>query len=532
MNKIFSYGLGFAFAAVSLASCIDETTPTNGVTEEQATQSQSAVESQLLGIHSNMLSIWNEDYDFSFGYPSLMYIRDIETQDVSTPTSNYDQFSYWRTNTYQGQDYVFAQFLWNTQMKDIKLANNVIASIGSDPESETLKGYLGAAYAYRASFYLDMAREYEFLENDKTEPKSPEGNDISGLTVPIVKENITEEEARNNPRATREEMAAFILGDLQTAESNISNLSITDKTLPHLDAVYGLYARYYMWLEDYANAEKYARLAINTTSSTPMAQNDALDTKTGFNTLSKWMWGMQYTKETINNNLFNWFAWACNETSYGYAGAAGAGVQMMIDADLYNKISNADWRKLLWKAPEGSPLYGRNTYSNDALAGYLSDYASLKFRPGNGNVSVYTEGNVGAIPLMRVEEMYLIEAEAAAHQDAARGKSLLETFMKNYRYETYTCNASSTDDVVKEIILQKRIELWGEGQTFFDIKRLNYPVDRAYEGSNHAADQSFVTTTRPAWMNWVMVKREGNGNSAVDGYNNPDPTGKYDTKLQ
>ncbi len=61
MNKIFSYGLGFAFAAVSLASCIDETTPTNGVTEEQATQSQSAVESQ---------SLLNEDYDFSFGYPS------------------------------------------------------------------------------------------------------------------------------------------------------------------------------------------------------------------------------------------------------------------------------------------------------------------------------------------------------------------------------------------------------------------------------------------------------------------------------
>ena len=52
---------------------------------------------------------------------------------------------------------------------------------------------------------------------------------------------------------------------------------------------------------------------------------------------------------------------------------------------------------------------------------------------------------------MRVEEMYFIEAEAAAHLDAAQGVALLTDFMKKYRDPNYVCPVSSTDDVVEEI---------------------------------------------------------------------------------
>ena len=128
---------------------------------------------------------------------------------------------------------------------------------------------------------------------------------------------------------------------------------------------------------------------------------------------------------------------------------------------------------------------------------------------------------------MRVEEMYFIEAEAAAHQDAARGKQLLESFMKTYRDSKYSCKVSSTDDVVEEIVFQKRIELWGEGQTFFDIKRLNYPVVRGYEGTNHSEDERYNTTTRPCWMNWAFVLTEENGNAGLTGFNNPNPSSTY-----
>ena len=67
----------------------------------------------------------------------------------------------------------------------------------------------------------------------------------------------------------------------------------------------------------------------------------------------------------------------------------------------------------------------------------------------------------------------------------------------------------------------------GEGQSFFDIKRLNLPITRGYEGTNFVATARFNTTGRPAWMNLVMVRTEKNNNPAVDGWNNPDPSDVY-----
>ena len=69
------------------------------------------------------------------------------------------------------------------------------------------------------------------------------------LTVPIVTESITEEEARNNPRVSREKMLEFIEGDLDKAEEYIKYFSRPKKTLPDLACIYGLKARLYMWVE-------------------------------------------------------------------------------------------------------------------------------------------------------------------------------------------------------------------------------------------------------------------------------------------
>ena len=39
--------------------------------------------------------------------------------------------------------------------------------------------------------------------------------------------------------------------------------------------------------------------------------------------------------------------------------------------------------------------------------------------------------------------------------------------------------------LINEILLQKRIELWGEGCAWFDMKRLGVALERNYIGSNH-----------------------------------------------
>lgn len=320
-------------------------------------------------------------------------------------------------------------------------------------------------------------------------------------------------------------MKEFIKSDLDKAAEYIPMLNKTTKTLPHLDCVYGLYARLYMWVEDYANAEKYARMAINEYKGKPMTQEESLNTTTGFNDLSKWMWGAQDTKESLWSNLANWASMVSNETSYGYAG--GGSCNNMLDRRLYERLSNTDWRKLEWKAPAGSALDGQNMYVDDALGKSLAEYSGLKFRPNGGVAAPYSVASATAFPMMRVEEMYLIEAEAAAHQDPARGKQLLESFVKTYRDASYTCKVSDKDAVVEEIVFHKRIELWGEGQAFFDLKRLNYSCTRGYEGTNHLDQQRFNSNGRPAWMNWVISANEEEGNVQVKEYNNPDPSDKY-----
>ena len=66
-----------------------------------------------------------------------------------------------------------------------------------------------------------------------------------------------------------------------------------------------------------------------------------------------------------------------------------AGPVPMADVRFYNKISDKDFRKLSWKAPKGSALESQNEYCNPSSAVDMAEYASLKFRPGSGNVSDY-----------------------------------------------------------------------------------------------------------------------------------------------
>lgn len=528
MKKISKLIIGIGLLVVTLptvTSCIKDTIPTDIATEEQIKTSSSATEGLLWAMPAYFNSEAS-DYDYEFGYGSLMHMRDVMTGDMPIISSDYDWYSPWAAITSISQDGSRSWYTWAYYYKFIQTANSVVAAVDTATATDAQLGYLGAAKVFRAMLYLDMAQMYEFLPNDKLSSKNADGNDVTGLTVPIVKENMTEAEVRNNPRAKHDDMAAFILADLKDAIKYIPNLTLAGKTLPHLDAAYGILARYYLWVKDYPDAEAAAANAIKNSSVKPMSQEECLDTKTGFNDISKWMWGSQQTSEdnAVQSGIINWTSWMSNETTFGYA---GAGPYVMIDKKMFDRISDTDFRKLEWKAPDSSPLYGKTPWINATAAAGYPNYASAKFRPAQGNTTDYQTGAASAYPIMRVEEMYFIQAEAAAHQDAARGAKLLETFMKKYRDPSYTCEKTSVDDVVEEIVFQKRVELWGEGLTFFDVKRLNYSVTRGYEGTNFYDEARLNTTGRPAWMNVVIYRTEAENNTALTGMNNPDPTKCY-----
>ena len=539
MKKILSYGMSLAMMATvsfSATSCIEETVPTNGFTEEHIKGSEKATEALLWGMPAklNDINLFGDSRGFDWGYGSIMHIRDRQSGDCTRPyAGGYDWFARYEYNLYMGENSIFTQYLWNSYYKYVQSANEMIKAVPDEANvSDAVKGMKGAGYAFRAMLYLDMARCWEYLPTDATSNINADGNDVLHLTVPIIDENSTEESIKNNPRVTREKMAEFILGDLKKAEELIPNLEPSSRTLPHLDCVYGLLARYYMWLEDYPKAYEYASKAINETNTTPITEDQGLSKTSGFNDLSKWMWGIQQVKEnsSVQSGILNWTGWMSPETTFGYA---NAGPYAIIDSKLYSSISKTDWRKNLYspgtldKNYEWYQTYAADLENMNITYDKWPACVAIKFRPANGAVGDPNIGAASAYPLMRVEEMYFIKIEAAAHSNAEEGKEELVDFMKEYRDPSYKCTATSQADIIKEIVLQKRIELWGEGQSFFDIKRLDYAVNNAYNGTNHPTSGQLTTTRRPAWMNWVIVLTEQNNNAALVGWNNPDPTGKY-----
>lgn len=540
LNK-YICGLGFGALMLTATSCVDETEPTKFANQSQVNASSAATEALAYAmpmyfnnVDEDILDTYN--WHGAFGYGSMAIIRDMQTNDRSIGSKYNGHYLWAAADKSMDYDNIRMKYIWSYYYGFVLTANKVLQAIDIKNCDDNQKGYYGTALVFRAMLYLDLARTYEFLPNDAINGKNDKGNDVTNLTVPIVSEATSEEDARNNPRATREEMFKFILSDLDKAEEYIKFSPFNgDQTFPHLDCVYGLKARLYMWVEDYANAAKYARLAIDEAANSGvdlMTEEECLNTKTGFNDISKWMWGTQMTSEdrAVTTGIVNWTSWMTNEQTFGYA---GAGATCMIDANLYSKISDTDFRKLEFVGPNG-PVEGQKFCSTAAYANYgiydfsalLDPYSSIKFRPNEGEADDYKTACATAIPVMRVEEMYLIEAEATAHTDAAKGKELLTAFMKT-RDPQYSFAGTSTQDVVDECFLQKRIELFGEGQIFFDYKRLNKPVDRTYENNNWPTTAQLKTTTRPAWMNWPISINEVNNNAAVRDYNNPSCTDAY-----
>ena len=561
MKKIYKlFSVAVLAGTFTLTSCIEETIPTSIVTDENLSSSSKASEALVWAMPAflNHVGVYDSDRHYDWGYGSLMHIRDVMTADMAIVSSGYNWYSRWSNNTYMGRRYVYAAFPWYYYYGAINTTNNTIGALAGTTEG-TSAGYLGAAYAYRALFYLDAARMYEFLPNDQfgldyvtkdTDGGSVDegqfGKTINYLTIPIVTDETPEDVVQNNPRVSHEDMYTFIHSDLDKAEKLITKYSRASKTVPDLACVYGLKARLYMWnagyLEEigadsasaeYTKAKNAAREAIDQGANKPLTKAEWLNTTEGFNKMSvaSWMWAANATADddVVQSGILNWTSWMSNEATFGYA---AAGPFSMIASDLYNKIKDTDFRKLSFKAPEGGALEGQEPIlvtdksNEDYIFEDMPEYASLKFRPGNGVPGDSKEGAACDYPIMRIEEMYLIEAEAAAHVDGATGAQLLNTFMKTYRDANYNYTGVSTSGVVDEVFLQKRIELWGEGQLFFDYKRLNKSVDRT-TSTNWDPTENYKTNGRPAWMNFTIIISEENNNQGLKGYNNPDPSNTY-----
>ena len=564
MKRTIKYIILALTAAVSL-SCIEETVPVGGsVTQAQVSASKSALKSMINSIPATLYASGAAGYAGSygdhtdFGMPGVHLRLEHMLEDLATMSDNpyYNRFYAYDMNMAQGSEYTYCAYFWDYYYTLIRLANDVIASVkpiinenGSDEEDIEFKHIIGQAYAYRAWFYLDLARLFEPKLNKYTDVRH-----LVGLTVPIVDEYTTIDQTKNNPRVSRETIYKFIFEDLERAEKYLDQRR-AEFTAPTLMAVYGMYARAYIELgaaykenkgvnpnpdvlpltqdEAYTKAAEYARKVINESGKSPLTQSQWEDPTNGFNNAGSnnaWIWGVRVSSENLNN-LLTFISHMSAEAAWGY----GRYAQFGVASALYDQIPDADFRKHSWLDPKRTEYYdykfaGSQADRNDFLNGSqgAKAYVALKFRPAQGECNDFNIGNAGDYCFMRIEEMYFIEMEAKANLQLSEGVKLLRNFMQTYRYKSYDRNPTSWNDFKTEYMLQKRIEFWGEGVVFYDYKRLDVGINRAFAGSNHPSVFRLAATDgrSPQW-NIVVTRAEFQSNTAItDLTNNPDPSNK------
>ncbi len=567
-KNITRLALCAAALLVFATGCIEETLPKTEATPESIERSTSSMEYMLNGLSSYFMAYdtWGSSGNTNdWGYPCQLYMREVMGEDFPVYDSSYDYWSYIESGS--SLRYA-AYYTWFYYYQFIKNTNNVIALV-PDPDNAEAKAAhcLGQALGLRAMLYMELSSCFEYRTTQvESLNADAQSMGVMGLTVPIVDENTSKTDLSSNPRVPFQTMYRFIMTDLNRAEKYLEGYEQVTKAHVNRAVVYGLKAR--LWLdmasrfdrepdalakqtsaegssdgyddleirsatECYTKAAEYARKAISG-GNTPLTEDQWMNSKTGFNTpQSSWMLGTYVTsKEEVNTSYYynSFVGQITSEPTWSMARYGKA--FRMIGKSLYDKISDSDWRKNSWIAPEDAgktdiPEKYTTELKGDAWS-KLPAYSNLKFRAGSGSISTIETGLIASLPIMRVEEMYFILFEATAHTDGiAAAADAMADFLNTYRYTdgSYTCEATDFDSFITELMIQRRIEFWGEGINYFAYKRLGLPITRSYDGTNWLSSQRLNTKagyTAP-WMNYVVPEYERDSNPSV--ILSPDPSG-------
>ena len=398
-----------------------------------------AVDSGLVPVPSNAERIFNGawynlfEYGTTYaniGYRALMCLDDMMADDVvSRPMYGFN-------SSYQFNDVVMPSdgrttFAWYLMYKTIDNCNTALAIQG---DTEALRQAQGQALALRAFCYLHLAQHYQFTY--LKDPAAP--------CVPIYTEPTTDDTAPKG-KSTVAQVYQRVFDDLALAKDYLKNYTRKgdgQKFKPDVNVVNGLLARAYLLTGQWEEAAKAAAAARQGYSlMTTAAEYE------GFNNISnkEWIWGHPQTL-------------AQSRASYNFyfldATYVGAYSSFMADPHFRDTFSDGDIRLELFQWMR---------------EGYLG-YKKFHMRADD----------TADIVLMRASEMLLVEAEALARDGFPEKAVVPLNELRHARgLGDYDLTGKSQQDVIDEILMERRRELWGEGFGITDILRTQQSVKRA-----------------------------------------------------
>ena len=370
--------------------------------------------------------------------------------------------------------------MWNyyyTLISNVNYILDAADQIEGDPAE--VNYILGNAYAIRAWSYaycaMIFARSYIGHEDR--------------LSIPIYTEP-TFAGTTGKPRSTNREVFAQAMSDINKAIELIGEHS--QEHVTHIDkyVANGIKARIALYMGDYQTAHDAAAIAVQGASY-------AYDSNFHYNDASHQsvLWGAEIisTQGTTNPQFL-----AHMDIAFGGYGAAS---RKCASAWLYNQMSASDKRAKDW-------------WSYEVLAdGSTKGYQQYKFLFKDAS-----DPQTGADHIfMRGPEMQLIIAETACRLgNETEAKTALNALMKT-RDASNDCSSltgtalgvlttDKTGSLLEEILIQRRIELWGEYGRVYDIKRLRQGFVRTTAmGHPAAALLTSLHVNDPETFDWVLT---------------------------
>lgn len=491
--KIKYYILSAILAICTLSSCIDNlnTDPTDEISGNIIFKDVEGGMVAMNGVYRLMyMSGWAGDNStHAFGYMSTMLVSGFMGDDMIVSSS----VKGWFSMDYNLQERNFYSSTlyrpyseWNFYYTLISNLNYIIAHendlYGLPNEKASL---FGQAYSLRALCYFHLIQLYQ--QTYKGHEQSP---GIPIYTTP------TSSSTPGNPRGTVEEVYIQINRDIEQGIGLLKQAEeggITQKHKSHIDyyVANGIKSRIAMVQEQWKVAIDAATIALQKPDVTLANASELVG---GFNSLqmSSVLWGAEIQK---SDQIGAYASFFCHMDAM--AGMHGAYDRKCISAWLYKQMNLQDIRRVNWWKGSIAPAL-------ESTQGPQKSYCTTKFR--FSDYSSYLGDNI----YMRAEELLLNKAEALCRlQKYDEARKLMESFgkirEKNYirnRLDkviddnTLTLDAYGTGStpeiksLLDEILLQRRIELWGETGRLFDILRLKTGYYRGYEGSNHVVKLS------------------------------------------
>ena len=504
MKKIFKYSF-ISLGMMALAACSGdklETQPTDSVSGTTLFSDAKAAMVPLNGLYRSMYtSGWSTTGNTHqcFGVSAYCLASEVMGDDFVMGAQGsgwfwfdaaYNVKARFTSSAWRSYDLWYAFYTW------IANANYVIAAEETmGGATEDVNYVIGQAYAVRAYSYFQLAQWFSrTYKGHESEPCAPIYNEPTFKTT------------TGQPRATVADVYKQIDSDLEKALTLLKGIPQQDKTHMAYAVTCGIASRVALVEENWSKALELAKEAIDNSgcSVQPVAAITGMNS-VGYNDV---MWGAKIKSDQAG--MYASF-FAHMDPAVAYAARA----PKQISRWLYNKIDENDQRRAWWN-PDENYLQKKFSFSN--VSTWEGDYV-----------------------WMRVEEMYFNAAEAACRLgDEAQAKNYLMAVMSQ-RNPNYTCDktgtalgALTTDEtgsLLEEILIQKRIELWGEFGRTFDIRRLK-------QGFQRTSDQGWPDglllvnkngtlrpTANPDNYMWVLTipqaEFDGNINMTVDKDQNP-----------